>query len=540
MKPTKSNVKSAKNTALKNNQNKRKGGSKNKKVEKIKLNKNKTDSYSHLLPNQRENENIISAPFNEPQSNELVQERKLYNLRPRVKKNLIETKENCKLLDPKVTSVELKTKEDAEANKLLQTCLSTPITLVRGLAHMFELDMSLFSTKTLAATDPKHAVEVRIQRQQPSEENWDESGKKRVWKCISKMSSTTLLEYAKYQEQTPVLSTTAEDNISFKEIKFGTNLDLSDEDKWQAQFREIEKLPEFMRFNTTSNMLSHVGYKIYGVNTMQMYLKVQGCRTPGHQENNNFCSVNLNIGPDDCEWFGVAEQYWPIIEKMCQQNGNLDYLTGSWWPNLQELIKHRIPVFKFVQRAGDLIWVNAGCVHWVQSNGCCNNVSWNVGPMVYSQYKSAIERYEWNKKKYYKSLVPMLHLTWSIARKVKFTDPDLLDSMKDVMMGSLKQCELIINQVKKLGMTIEFQERLVDEPVPYCNGCDSEIFNILFLSKKPTNKNTHDVYCDSCVRKGNIGSMGNLVVLQQYRINELKRIFESFQLKRTTRNKSKT
>ena len=99
------------------------------------------------------------------------------------------------------------------------------------------------------------------------------------------------------------------------------------------------RLPEFMRFNTTSNMLSHVGYKIYGVNTMQMYLKVQGCRTPGHQENNNFCSVNLNIGPDDCEWFGVAEQYWPIIEKMCQQNGNLDYLTGSWWPNLQELIK---------------------------------------------------------------------------------------------------------------------------------------------------------------------------------------------------------
>jgi hypothetical protein len=82
----------------------------------------------------------------------------------------------------------------------------------------------------------------------------------------------------------------------FKSIRFGTNVDLSDEKKWSKQLQELAKMPPFMRLISAGNMLTHVGYKIYGVNTLQMYLKVPGCRTPGHQENNNLCSLNMNIG----------------------------------------------------------------------------------------------------------------------------------------------------------------------------------------------------------------------------------------------------
>lgn len=39
----------------------------------------------------------------------------------------------------------------------------------------------------------------------------------------------------------------------------------------------------------------------------------------GHQENNNFCSVNINIGPGDCEWFAVPESYWGIINNFCEK-----------------------------------------------------------------------------------------------------------------------------------------------------------------------------------------------------------------------------
>jgi lysine-specific demethylase 6B len=103
-----------------------------------------------------------------------------------------------------------------------------------------------------------------------------------------------------------------------------------------------------MRVEFNGNMLSHVGHTILGMNTVQLYMKVPGSRTPGqcylgvflgaycthlntglkylrvclfsgHQENNNFCSVNINIGPGDCEWFAVHEHYWEHINNFCEK-----------------------------------------------------------------------------------------------------------------------------------------------------------------------------------------------------------------------------
>ena len=45
----------------------------------------------------------------------------------------------------------------------------------------------------------------------------------------------------------------------------------------------------------------------------------------------------------------------------------LNFLTGSWWPNLDDLQESGIPYYRFLQKPGDLVWVNTGCVHWVQS-----------------------------------------------------------------------------------------------------------------------------------------------------------------------------
>jgi len=39
----------------------------------------------------------------------------------------------------------------------------------------------------------------------------------------------------------------------------------------------------------------------------------------GHQENSNFSSINVNIGPGDCEWFCVAEEHWSVISELCRQ-----------------------------------------------------------------------------------------------------------------------------------------------------------------------------------------------------------------------------
>jgi hypothetical protein len=61
-----------------------------------------------------------------------------------------------------------------------------------------------------------------------------------------------------------------------------------------------------------------------------------------------------------------------------------------------------------MQRPGEVVWVNTGCVHWVQAAGWCNNVAWNTGPLTFRQYKAAIERYEWNKSQRYQSIVAMV------------------------------------------------------------------------------------------------------------------------------------
>lgn len=117
-------------------------------------------------------------------------------------------------------------------------------------------------------------------------------------------------------------------------------------------------------------MLSHIGNQILGMNTVQLYMKVPCARTPGHQENNNFCAVNINIGPGDSEWFGVPNDYWGALQNLCDAN-KVDYLHGSWWPSMEELRAAGIPCYRFMQRPGDLVWVNVGCVHWVQVKIFC-------------------------------------------------------------------------------------------------------------------------------------------------------------------------
>lgn len=76
---------------------------------------------------------------------------------------------------------------------------------------------------------------------------------------------------------------------------------------------------------------------------------------------------------------------------------NLDFLKGSWWPDYEELIEAGIPVHRFIQKAGDIVYVGSGTIHWVQSLGWCNNIAWNVGPLTAEQYQMILFSHEWNK-----------------------------------------------------------------------------------------------------------------------------------------------
>uniref|UniRef100_A0A8C1KSK7 [histone H3]-trimethyl-L-lysine(27) demethylase n=1 Tax=Cyprinus carpio TaxID=7962 RepID=A0A8C1KSK7_CYPCA len=456
-------------------------------------------------------------------------------------------------LNPPTPSIYLENKRDAFFPPLHQFCTNAanPVTVIRGLAGALKLDLGLFSTKTLVEANPEHLVEVRTQLSQPTDENWDVTGSRKMWSFESSRSHTTIARYAQYQassfqeslreenekkgqkdhsdtESAPSENVVRRRRGPFKHIKFGTNIDLSDEKKWKLQLAELSKLPAFVRVVSAGNLLSHVGHTILGMNTVQLYMKVPGSRTPGHQENNNFCSVNINIGPGDCEWFAVPEPYWGVMNDFCEKN-NINYLMGSWWPNLEDLYEANVPVYRFIQRPGDLVWLNTGTVHWVQAIGWCNNIAWNVGPLTVHQYKSAVERYEWNKLQSVKSIVPMIHLSWNMARNIKVSDLKLFEMIKYCLFRTLKQCQTLREVLIAAGKELVWHGRTKDEPAHYCSICEVEVFDLLFVTSESNSRKTYVVHCQGCARRCS-PNLENFVVLEQYRIEDLMQVYDQFTL----------
>ncbi|XP_039580182.1 lysine-specific demethylase 6B-like, partial [Passer montanus] len=436
-------------------------------------------------------------------------------------------------LNPPTPSIYLESKRDAFSPVLLQFCTDpkNPITVIRGLAGSLRLNLGLFSTKTLVEASGEHAVEVRTQVQQPSDQNWDLSGTRQVWPCESSRSHTTIAKYAQYQASSFQESLQVRghgrglsgDRVWVSQVtgrgpRAGrapggcppgdTAVPVSLPRRWKPQLQELLKLPAFMRVSSTGNMLSHVGHTILGMNTVQLYMKVPGSRTPGHQENNNFCSVNINIGPGDCEWFAVHEHYWETISAFCDRHG-VDYLTGSWWPILEDLYRSNIPVYRFVQRPGDLVWINAGTVHWVQATGWCNNIAWNVGPLTGVPCAPAVPGVPG---------VPRCPrcLRCPCARRY-------------CLLQSIKHCQVQRESLVRAGKKIAYQGRVKDEPAYYCNECDVEVFNILFVTSETGGRNTYLVHCEGCARRRG-GGLAGVVVLEQYKTEELMQIYDGFTL----------
>uniref|UniRef100_A0A3Q1H8C0 [histone H3]-trimethyl-L-lysine(27) demethylase n=1 Tax=Anabas testudineus TaxID=64144 RepID=A0A3Q1H8C0_ANATE len=456
-------------------------------------------------------------------------------------------------LNPPTPSIYLENKRDAFFPPLHQFCTnpSNPVTVIRGLAGALKLDLGLFSTKTLVEANPEHLVEVWTQLSQPADENWDPAGTKKMWRCESARSHTTIAKYAQYQaasfqeslreenekkalkepsdtEPASAESVARKRRGPLKHIKFGTNIDVSDEKKWKQQLQELSKLPAFARVVSAGNLLSHVGHTILGMNTVQLYMKVPGSRIPGHQEHNNFCAVNINIGPGDCEWFAVPEPYWGVMSNFCEKN-NINFLMGSWWPNLEDLYEADVPVYRFIQRPGDLVWLNTGTVHWVQAIGWCNNIAWNVGPLTAHQYKLAVERYEWNKLQSVKSMVPMVHLSWNMARNIKVSDHKLFEMIKYCLLRTLKQCQWVKEALASAGKETVPRSRNRDEPAHYCTICEVEVFNLLFVRRELQSKKQYVVHCQDCARKGS-ATLDDFVVLEQHRMEDLMQVYDQFTL----------
>ncbi|CAJ0583638.1 unnamed protein product, partial [Mesorhabditis spiculigera] len=435
----------------------------------------------------------------------------------------------------------------------LQQYLQAPkccVANVRGLTSVLRMDLSLFSTKTLTEMIPEETIEVRTQYRMDGDRNVNQAGLP-TWEFYSAPGNSKVIDYAQYQAQTFKHCLKEEEEKLRKsgakygqqdngkkasqnpQIKFGTNIDLSEPKKYPRQIKELQKLPAFCRPGGASDMLSHLGFEIMGMNTVQMYMKVPGARTPAHVENNCFASVNVNIGPGDCEWFAVPYEYWSEINRMCNER-KIDFLRDSWWPDVKELLKAGIPVYRFMQKAGDVVWVAPGCVHWVQATGWCNNIAWNVGPLTAFQLDVSLVSYEWNKLTQYNSLVPMQLLCWQLAKNIQFTNQAAWSVIRGVLIRSLAYCKMIAKYVESCGKVIKYQPRQPDSKgrEPTCVLCEVEVFNILFVKQENTDRSdaAYFNYCVNCARKKKFHKDESFYVLQQITFDELIAIFDKFQL----------
>ena len=452
-------------------------------------------------------------------------------------------------LSPATRCIYVRSKEDAFCPQLYESCLQRSIVVVRNLCakDICGIDLSLFSTKKLVDQNPEHDIEIRFQVEQVSDENWDANYMDQVWHCTSSRGHTTISKYAEYQSGTmeeafkqaekeqikfnvnPSSYSFAHDpNAQRRTIKFGTNCDLSDEKKWRPQLDEINKLPSWCRLVSAGNMLSHIGHQILGMNTLQLYMKVPCSRTPGHQENNNFAAVNINIGPGDSEWFGVPNSYWSGLQDVCKKN-KVDFFHGSWWPNVKQLRKMGIPVYRFMQKPGDLVWVNTGCVHWVQAAGWCNNIAWNVGPLTGTQYAAAMDRYENNKIQKYQSIVAMEFLSWNLARNIQVHETALFQDLRRTLQQSIRKIVQSLNFVRSKGCKVRFHGHQHGEPAHYCGICSEEVFNVLLIRDC---EKRHIVHCLRCSKSPQIGGpdLKGIIVLIQYPLKDLLEVYDQFQL----------
>lgn len=71
--------------------------------------------------------------------------------------------------------------------------------------------------------------------------------------------------------------------------------------------------------------------------------------------------------------------------------------------------------------------------------------------------------------------------------------------------------------------------RLSGEELTPISSPQVEVFNILFVTSENGSKNTYLVHCEACARKRS-SSLHGVVVLEQYKTEELINIYDSFTL----------
>ncbi|CAO4386864.1 unnamed protein product [Caenorhabditis nigoni] len=474
-------------------------------------------------------------------------------------------------------------KDDSEESwkQLEEKVLGTSMCLIKGI----KVDEEKFSLETLAKVAPKYNLRILRQLPQPTSCNFVQKplargsrARSRRWYTEQSEQITTVQKYSEYYNgmraageeavqkiyENPdtsdeVLKKLEEDlkkvagsvGIKLKKsythlVAFGTNFDVEERLADSKTFRFASQMAEINKFKAFlsphGNLLGFTKVSLRGLNKPQIYWKVPGCRTCAHLENNGLGSINYNIGPGTCIWYGIplewAGKFQKLLKKRLGEDLGKALHSNDYWPSEEEIIEEGIPLQKFCQKPGDLAYVGNGTYHWVQSNDFTTNISWNIGQPTFVQLATAAvvnDNYLANQTY---SIMPLETICWRMIIEGFEMDQRMKELVKRMAMRSLSKAQsehdfLVKKNIKifdpsELNKGIYGSER--------CRSCADNLFNFIpllstYTSNDPrTGKpiNTMQPYCIRCVESGQ--EWKRCKVYSRHTMEDLVKYFDSVEL----------
>jgi histone demethylase len=106
-------------------------------------------------------------------------------------------------------------------------------------------------------------------------------------------------------------------------------------------------------------MFSHLRQDILGVSSPQLYLKVGGVWTGGHEENLRAQAVNINFGPAPSKWYCVKAEHVPRLRRLVKakygEDKDIHAMEGLWFEDIDFFLENNVPISMFYQEAGDCV-----------------------------------------------------------------------------------------------------------------------------------------------------------------------------------------
>ncbi|EFP03447.1 hypothetical protein CRE_09573 [Caenorhabditis remanei] len=321
----------------------------------------------------------------------------------------------------------------------------------------------------------------------------------------------------------------------------------------EDEVKNVTRFPDAFRPDGCGTLLNYAGEMIAGLNKPQMYLKLPGGRTIGHLENNCLASLNYNTGPGDCIWYGIPMEYAAQVQKIvAKRMKSQKMLIEGFWGCEAEIIAAGIPLQKFIQKPGDLVYVGIGTYHWVQSSGFTTNLSWNLATPTYIQLAVAAACHDYYLANKYPSLMPIEVIAWNMVMQRAEMDEKMKRLVKSILMRSLANCQFEIDYFSKKPKIFTPKDAKNGDvnmaSVERCNHCRQVLFNnvpvVLIKEQIPPKKGKpakyieNDgngttvvplVFCFGCCAKMRFR---HVTVYQRYSLDTLASLFNGFHVSR--------